>query len=76
MPIENSREKDYSKSGHIPVAFLWYLIDEKLHQALEDSDDEDYVFRKSDSEDENFVVDGASDSEGDLIKTASEADDE
>jgi len=53
-----------------------FLTEEEMRRALEESDDENYVFRETDSEDEDFVVDRASDIENDLTEAASEADDE
>ncbi|KAK9720752.1 hypothetical protein QE152_g21890 [Popillia japonica] len=42
-----------------------YLTAEELTRALEDSDDENYIFSDNDDEDGDFAVDNASDSEDD-----------
>lgn len=44
--------------------------------AFDNSDDENYVFGDNDSEDEDFVLDKAFDSEGNLPEETSEAEDE
>lgn len=52
------------------------LTDEEVRRTLEDSEDENYVIRETDSDDEDFVVDSVSDNEGNLTEIESEADDE
>ncbi|KAK9680894.1 hypothetical protein QE152_g38731 [Popillia japonica] len=53
-----------------------YLTAEELRRALEDSDDENYIFSDNDDEDGDFAVDNASDSEDDCTEVASEVDDD
>lgn len=45
------------------------LTDEKLGRALKYREDENYVFRESNSEDGDFVVDSVSDSVGNSIRS-------